>query len=361
MCPPKPIPGTLPAFGRRSLPASVPGVGFAAGELACRRGRLAGTRPRRDGLRRGIDLTPSPHRSRIRRVGPWPEASWITCLKGRTSWQFGPRYRTGRALTSYVAGEQRGRFGRRSARHSGITGGVIGTSRYSVSGETGARQELRCCRVRGCAWRGLCPYHDVDTGDIDLELNKLMRLRPFGAGRKRQRQPAPYRSRQVKAPVVVTSVAERDAEPLRAVRRRVGGERSSPFSYSRTVRHKAALPRQTESRVDTTVGSDRSFPPLPRTVGGLDAAPSRPESADPCDRLIGQSEAEAADTPRPTPATVARLVQAKGAEYGHHRGGQPSPVPLRQPLGVRRRPGRRLRHATVETPVVRRRGRRRSV
>ncbi|EME54985.1 hypothetical protein [Amycolatopsis decaplanina] len=79
---------------------------------------------------------------------------------------------------------------------------------------------LRRCAINGCAWRGTCPDHDVED-ELDPELNRLMRLRPFGAGRKHQRSAAKYaQSYRIKSKVTVTTVEERRKNPPAPVRRK---------------------------------------------------------------------------------------------------------------------------------------------
>jgi len=53
--------------------------------------------------------------------------------------------------------------------------------------------EPRRCNLRGCPWRGTCPDHGMIAGnEASTEMNKLLRMRPFGESRKRQRQPDRY-------------------------------------------------------------------------------------------------------------------------------------------------------------------------
>ncbi|MFE5567659.1 hypothetical protein ACFQ68_21920 [Amycolatopsis japonica] len=79
---------------------------------------------------------------------------------------------------------------------------------------------LRRCAINGCAWRGTCPEHDIEY-DVDVDLNRLMRLRPFGAGRKHQRSAARYgQSHRGKSKVTVTTIEERRRNPPVLVRRK---------------------------------------------------------------------------------------------------------------------------------------------
>lgn len=89
------------------------------------------------------------------------------------------------------------------------------------AGAVAMRAEPSPCRVRGCAWRGRCPDHDVDEPDIDPVLVPIMRQRPHAAGHKRQRSPARYETAYtVKSPVFVRSVGEPPPGVPAPVRRR---------------------------------------------------------------------------------------------------------------------------------------------
>lgn len=79
---------------------------------------------------------------------------------------------------------------------------------------------LRRCAVNGCPWRGPCPDHD-HTQETDVDLNRIMRQRPFGAGRKQRHSTARYSQRSVvKSAVVLTTIADREKEPPKQIRRR---------------------------------------------------------------------------------------------------------------------------------------------
>ncbi|MER6895227.1 hypothetical protein ABT261_16120, partial [Amycolatopsis sp. NPDC000740] len=156
------------------------------------------------------------------------------------------------------------------------------------------------CPVPGCAWRGICPDHDprAET-EPDADLNRLMRMRPFGAGRKRQRAAARYETRYlVKSAVSVTSIAERRENPVAPVRQGSRIVHPDPFAYL----HDRYSNRPQAGR-PTTTGTDEETETRP-----ADPAAGEPTSPPP---VPVADEADPAETTAPTPATLASLLRAK--------------------------------------------------
>jgi hypothetical protein len=92
--------------------------------------------------------------------------------------------------------------------------------------------DLPPCAVRGCPWRGACPWHPHGDLEVDDYVDKVMRMRPFGAGRKLKRLRARYETRYVVESEVVTTTIEqrRHEEPRR--RRSIRIVHPKPESYS---------------------------------------------------------------------------------------------------------------------------------
>ena len=203
------------------------------------------------------------------------------------------------------------------------------------------------CPVQGCAWLGSCPDHDGGGAWIDPDFDRLMRLRPFGAGRKRQRSPARYRTRHaVRSKVTITSVSERaDRPPVPPMRTKI--VHPSPEAYLQAIRAAQSTPA-TEQRSESPWEQ-------PEEVAPASLASGESTLHAPAGTAAPQPNA----VPRPSPADVASILEAKL---------RPPPTapeaiaPAKPPeagLGdpVRRRRGR-LIPAPVPSPPIRRKGRR---
>jgi len=226
--------------------------------------------------------------------------------------------------------------------------------------------EPRRCVVRGCPWRGTCPDHGMIAGnEVDVEMNKLLRMRPFGASRKRQRQPARYNaSPAVKSKVVVTSLAERrENPPSGAQRSRI--VHPDPFNYLRNqMSRPAGRPR---SAGDATCGDLEDSQTDAPGLGVVEAEPVLPIPAKDADAV---PSLKFRGPGLPTPTTLANILQAKfksarsvappvratraSSEQGHREDALPE-------LPVTRRRGRRVSAATSTTPISNRRGLRRPI
>jgi hypothetical protein len=176
-----------------------------------------------------------------------------------------------------------------------------------------------------------------------------MRLRPFGAGRKRQRQAARYDAQYVvKSDVIVTSVTERRDQPPLPVRRRTRIVHPESVAYPRY--HPPELPPLDQSDL-----ADAVEPVSPMPVAPVDPTSQRGST--------GQ------DVAGPTPATLAKLLRAKVMYSDHLKVAETVPAPHRTTAGSPTRDDlgptfarRRGRRVTTEstTPAVRRRARARS-
>ncbi|ANN15940.1 hypothetical protein SD37_09990 [Amycolatopsis orientalis] len=168
---------------------------------------------------------------------------------------------------------------------------------------------LRRCAIDGCAWRGLCPDHDIDV-HIDADLNRLMRLRPFGAGRKHQRSAAHYaQSHRGKFAVTVTTIEERRKNPPVTVRRKrrivhpdtlaAIRELTASLRYQRT--DPSASPRTEAQQVAEE--RDQVSPAVePVFVESQPDSMQEPEPVKPSPALLAHLRRPVADEPAPAPA-----------------------------------------------------------
>jgi hypothetical protein len=173
-------------------------------------------------------------------------------------------------------------------------GVVIATGELPVSSDGRPVHDLDPCRVRGCAWWGCCPDHSASVVEPDSEVAKLMRLRPFGAGRKHQRSPARYDGNAVvKSKVTMTSIEQRRANPPK------------PASPCR------GIPRPEPAAYEPSPADDGDRVPDPAPVVAVVVEPA--ELGDPVVHGGDADEPVSVVGPPagPTPAIVARLVAAK--------------------------------------------------
>jgi hypothetical protein len=206
---------------------------------------------------------------------------------------------------------------------------VIATGELPVSSDGRPVHDLEPCPVRGCAWWGCCPDHSAAAEEPDPAVAKLMRLRPFGAGRKHQRSPARYDGRAiVKSKVAVTSIEERRANPPIPVTPRRGIPHPEPAVYEPPVSAGSGMPDPEPVVAPSVV--DGPGEPVGHGGNADESASVRPPAG-------------------PTPAILARLTKAK-------QGSQEAlPAPSRSTSPHARR-GRLVSEAS-HSQVVRRRGR----
>jgi len=224
--------------------------------------------------------------------------------------------------------------------------------------------------VRGCSWRGPCPDHDELISEVDAALNALMRSRPFGAGRKRHRQPARYDAQYVvKSEVVVTSIAERHGRPQPPKRRtRIIHPNPIVYPHSRTsYSNSPSRPKRDEIHTLADPSLDPTAISLPQPAGAVEPAPPAPH--DPVTHK-GHRNSSGSNTGNPTPSTLAALICAKSATsdptfqaapvykstLGHIAGSSDHAASI--PTFPRRR-GRRVEKVS-DTPAIRYKRRRQS-
>ncbi|MFJ8915963.1 hypothetical protein [Amycolatopsis sp. NPDC102389] len=186
---------------------------------------------------------------------------------------------------------------------------------------SGSTVHLRRCAINGCAWRGTCPDHDVEN-ELDPELNRLMRLRPFGAGRKHQRSAAKYaQSYRIKSKVTVTTVEERRKNPPAPVRRKRHIVHPDTFA---AVRELTASLRLHRTGSNTSSPLSDMAPPLeaPDTISpGMEPAVVEVHESPQPDVSVRFAAPE-----RPSPALLANLRRPAPEKPRPARSGPPPRV-----------------------------------
>jgi hypothetical protein len=194
----------------------------------------------------------------------------------------------------------------------------------------------------------------------------LMRLRPFGAGRKRQRQPARYDTQYVvKSEVIVTSVAER-RERTQPPTRRTKIFHPEPVAYPHYHRPDSTLPdKPAPDKNDAGTDPNLESAVSPATRSDYAVEPASRMSLPVADHAE-QPSPGGSDVASPTPSTLAKLIQAKSTQSdvltslqatpasSHTAGSSACGAPI---ATFPRRRGRRVDEKSV-TPAVRHRRRR---
>ncbi len=161
----------------------------------------------------------------------------------------------------------------------------------------GSTRHLRRCAIDGCAWRGICPDHDLE-GEIDAQLDRLMRLRPFGAGRKHRRSAAKYaQSHQIKSEVTVTTVEERRKNSPVPIRRKRHIVHPDTLAAVRALTS-SLRPHRTGANASSHCGMDPHAAPLDDACPAVEEVREAPR---------GTAAVPAAARAKPSPALLANL------------------------------------------------------